>query len=467
MSTDDYSAFIASKQPTVTEVGFEPKALPSVMFPHQNVMTATAVRRGRAALFAECGHGKSLCELAWAQQVAEHTGKPVLILAPLAVAQQTVREGDKFGIPCRYAKTGDDVKRGEIVITNYERLAAFSADQFSGLVCDESSALKQYAGVRRRQIQKAAERVPYRLACSATPAPNDHLELGQQSEFLDVLSSHQMLARWFINDFEAGHYRLKGHAIESFWDWCASWASMCMLPSDIDPSFSDDGYVLPELRQHTHVVDVDVVEGRSEGMLFRVPSLSSTSIHDERRRTADARARRIADLITSEPGEPWLIWSETDYEADAIAAVFPEACNVKGSDSLEAKERALLGFQDGSVRVLITKPKLAGLGLNFQHCARMVFASSTYSFESWYQAVRRCWRFKQERAVDAHMFLGTTELGVIDVLNRKKADFEMMREEMMMAARRRQHKRASDGKYLPSQLIRLPHWLVTEERKSA
>lgn len=463
MMLADYEAFIRDKTLTAPEVGFEVRA-PEFLFPFQRSIVETALRRGRAAVFAECGLGKSAMQLSWARAVADHTGRPVLVLAPLAVAQQTVREGTKFGIPIRYVVDSSSVTAGELVVSNYERLQGFDPSVFGGVVLDESSILKAYSGLTKRRLLTAFAATPYRLACTATPAPNDHLELGNHSEFLSVLSSHQMIARWFINDTSTfGTYRLKGHATEDFWSWVSSWATMCALPSDIEPSFSDAGYILPPLEQTTHVVDADLVSGRGHGQLFRMPELSATSLHRERRLTAPKRARRVAEIVASEPGEPWLLWAETDYEADELAAALPEATNLRGSASPEAKERALLGFVDGSIRILITKPKLAGFGLNFQHCARMAFVSATYSFEQWYQSVRRCWRFGQHRPVHLHMVMGETERAVVDVLNAKRADFERMRAGMIEAARRRQHRKAAPGTYKPTQPVRLPAWLKTED----
>jgi hypothetical protein len=460
----DYEEFVRGKSLSAPEVGFEPPALPSTLFPFQRLTVETALRRGRSAVLQECGLGKTFQQLCWSRAVADHTGLPVVVFAPLAVAQQTVREGAKFGIPVRYVVDSSSVARGELVVTNYERLKGFDPSVFGGVVLDESSILKSYSGVTKRQLLTTFAGTPYRLACTATPAPNDHLELGNHSEFLSVLSSHQMIARWFINDTsQFGTYRLKHYAVEDFWDWVASWATMCALPSDIDPAFSDEGYVLPPLEQTTHVVDVDQLAGRADGQLFRMPELSATSVHRERRRTAGARAAKVAELVTSSPAEPWLIWTETDYEADELAALLPEATNLRGDDTIAAKERALLGFVDGSVRTLITKPKLAGFGLNFQHCARMAFVSSTYSFEAWYQAVRRCWRFGQLRPVQLHMVMGATERAVVDVLNAKRADFDRMRSGMLEAARRRQHRRATGSEYQPTRPMRLPSWLRPEK----
>jgi hypothetical protein len=240
---------------------------------------------------------------------------------------------------------------------------------------------------------------------------------------------------------------------------------MCALPSDVDPKHSDDGYVLPKLTYHSHVVDVDLVEGRGD-KLFRIPELSATSVHAERRRTAKARARKVADLVAAEPHETWIVWTETDYEADELMAVIPDAVELRGSESIEKKEQTLISFQSGGIRVLVTKPKLAGLGLNFQHCARQAFVAATFSFESQYQAVRRCWRFGQLREVHVHMVLGATERAVVDILNAKRAGFEQMRDSMMAAARRRQHKAAKDGSYVARKNMTTPKWLRPEGMKA-
>lgn len=463
MKKDAYRNFIAGKAVSAPEVGFEPPSLPSFLFPFQREIVTTSLRRGRAAIFAECGLGKSAMQLSWARAVADETKAPVLILAPLAVAQQTVREGEKFGIPIRYAMNGDGIKSGELVIANYERLKDFDPSVFAGVVLDESSILKAYSGSTKRRLVEAFASTPYRLACSATPAPNDHLELGNHSEFLSVLTSHQMIARWFLADQDAGEYRLKGHAVEDFWDWISSWASMCALPSDINPKFTNDGYVLPALNHRAHVVEVDMIEGRGD-KLFRIPELSATSVHAERRRTAKARAAKVGALVAAESHETWIVWTETDYEAVELRAAIPTAVELTGGESLERKEATLRAFSDGEIRVLLTKPKIAGYGLNWQHCARQAFVSATFSFESYYQAIRRSWRFGQTRAVDVHMVLGTTERAVVDVLNAKREGFEGMRDSMMQAARRRQHKSATGSDYEPRKKMTVPRWLRPETR---
>lgn len=458
-----YAEFLAGKRIVVPDVGFDPASLPSFLYPFQRELVATNLRRGRSAMFEECGMGKTGQQLAWAAACAERTGKPSLVLAPLAVAKQTVREGAKFNLPAAYAMDSSGAA-GDVVVTNYERLHLFDPSAFGAVVLDESSILKAYSGATKRRIVEAFAQTPYRLACSATPAPNDHLELGNHSEFLSVLSSHQMIARWFINDTSTfGTYRLKGHAVEDFWDWVSSWASMCAVPSDVAPEYSDDGYVLPALETVTHVVDVDVTADRGEN-LFRIPELSATSVHAERRRTATARALRLAELVRADRSEPWIIWTETDYEADALGAALAgeDFRDLRGSDSPDRKEQTLEAFSLGQLRVLVTKPKLAGFGLNWQHCARVGFASATFSFESYYQAIRRCWRFGQARPVQVHITMGATERGVVDVLNAKRTSFEQMRDSMMAAARRRQHRAASSGDYVPTRKLTIPSWLKSE-----
>ncbi len=458
----EYEEFLASKsklpEPKGLDGHFE---LSSKLFPFQRDIVQWALEKGRAAIFADCGLGKSFMQLEWARVIAERTGGRVLILAPLAVSSQTIREASKLGIRVDYVKEQSEVT-GAISVTNYERIAKFDASQFQGVVLDESGILKSFMGATKRMLCEAFESTPYRLACTATPAPNDHIELGNHSAFLGILPAFEMLTRWFINDTSLfGNYRLKGHAETAFWDWVCSWARCVSKPSDL--GYADDGYVLPELVLEKHVVDVDVRQDAA-GMLFRVPDMSATSVHKEKRITADARAVAIANLVKAEPHESWLLWCDTDYEADAVRAVLPEATDVRGSDKPEAKEKALLGFADGSVRVLLTKPKLAGLGLNFQHCARVGFVGASFSYEQFYQSVRRCWRFGQTRPVHVHVAMGQTELEMWNVLSRKKDLHSNMSAAMSAAMRRREEKATRREVYRPMRKIELPTWL--KERAS-
>lgn len=468
-SRKQYDAFLASKTPTVIMNGLEEvPPLHESLFPFQRELVAWALRRGRAALFADTGLGKSRMQIEWARVVAEHTGERVLILCPLAVAGQTVREGRALGVDVRYVRDEQElsVASSQLVIANYERLDRFDAKGLSGVVLDESSILKNYMGKTKRALQEAFAATLFRLCCSATPAPNDHLELGNHSEFLGVLSSHEMIARWFINDTSTfGTYRLKRHAVEPFWDWVSSWAQCVGKPSDM--GHSDDGYILPPLRIEKRIVEVDITAGRENGALFRVPEMSATSVHHEKRMSAQARADLAVDLMRSEPEESWLIWAETDYEAEAALAAAEklgvELTEVHGSDSLESKEAKLEAFANGTIRRLLTKPKIAGLGLNWQLCARMVFLGASYSYEAFYQAARRCWRFGQRRDVLAYVLLGSGELAIWDVLMRKQQDHESMKLEMLEAMRRRRAKEDNRRQsYVPTKRVQMPDWIRTE-----
>ena len=306
---------------------------------------------------------------------------------------------------------------------------------------------------------RAFAATPWKLACTATPAPNDHLELGNHAEFLGVLTSHEMIARWFLPDTSTfGTYRLKGHAVRPFWDWVSSWARCVGRPSDL--GFPDDGFDLPPMRVYRHPVRVDLVTGRGD-QLFRIPDLSATSIHREKRLTARDRARKVADLVAHEPDEPWLVWCDTDYDADELVAAIPDAVEVRGSDPFPKKEAPLIGFGDGSVRVLVTKPKIAGFGLNLQRCARVAFAGPTYSYEQWYQATRRCWRFGQRRAVDVHVAMAHTELDVWAVQMQKAAEHEAMKGAMFEAMRRAQSLEDHGARsYDPRHLAAIPDWMA-------
>lgn len=456
-----YEEFIDSKRVRVEAVGFEAGPLVAPLFPFQARNVRWATMLGRCALFLDTGLGKTAQQLEWAHQVCAHTGGRVIILAPLAVGKQTAREAEKFGIRgARYALDQKDSDGARIVITNYERLGQFDAAEFAGVVLDESGILKSYSGVMRNQLQRTFESTPYKLSCSATPSPNDHLELGTQAEFLGVMSSHQMIARWFITDQSSfGTYRLKGHAVEDFWDWVSSWAVMAGKPSDLG-AFDDSGYVLPDLVTHQHIVESPDAPAKP-GQLFRSVEMNATSVHAERRLTAAIRAEKLSDLVRAEPDEQWLIWCETDYEADAIVAALSGVnglAEVRGSDSQESKERHLLGFATGDVRVLVTKPKIAGFGMNWQNCARVAFACATFSFESYYQAIRRSWRFGQTRPVNVHVIMADTERPVWAVLDRKRSEFETMQRAMMNAACRNRQAVAKPGTYAPSQKMNLPLW---------
>ncbi|WP_246638806.1 helicase-related protein [Rhizobium binae] len=427
------------------------------MFPYQRDVTSFLLSVGGGAAFLDTGLGKSFVSLEWARIVAEHTNKPVLMLAPLAVAPQHVREAKKFGYnEARVVRDQSEVGPG-INVTNYAKIDAFDASAFGGVVLDESSIIKNFTGQTTRKMIAMWKDTPFRLACTATPAPNDHMELGQHSQFLGVMNSNEMLTRWFIADQNnMGRYRLKGHAVKPFWNWVASWARCISKPSDL--GYSDEGFELPPLEVTRHEVKSDISIDAGD-MLFRIPDTSATAIHKEKRLTAEARASVIADLVNEDSGEPWVIWCDTDYEADALTARIPGAIEVRGSMQDHLKEERLVGFGEGNIRVLISKPSIAGFGLNWQHCARMAFAGLSFSYEAYYQAVRRCYRFGQKRPVQVHIAMADTERTIWSVVNRKSGDHEQMKIEMYAAMRRAHESRQVKIDYQPTKLVSLPSWM--------
>jgi len=479
-----YDDFIRSKLAPVSPQGMaDPPKLSAHLFPFQAEAVRRALLCGRFGLYEDCGLGKTSQGLEWCNRVVEHTGKPVLALAPLAVGQQTAREGARFNTLARYARTMAEADLAGVTVTNYERLCNFDTSAFAGVWIDESGILRAYEGSTRRAITDFCAHHEWLLATSATPAPNTHMELGTQAECLRILSSHEMLARWFINDTRTmGTYRLKGHAVEAYWQWVASWSVCIGRPSDLGP-YSDDGYVLPELDECLHLLDVDATadrgaDKRGQVWLFRDAAKSATSVHQEKRLTLDARARKVAEIVSAEPDESWLVWVDTDYEDEAIREVLgvvgaaaleraaksggalPQRVSVRGSDKLEQKERALMAFCDGSVRVLVTKAQIAGYGINLQHAARMVDVGVGFSYDSLYQRRRRMWRFGQRRPVHHHIVMARTEADIWAVLQRKAADHEAMQVAMFAAMRAaRGAVDASARGYEAEYTGRLPAWL--------
>jgi DNA modification methylase len=429
-----YDDFIDSKTKVAQATGFEPFEIVAPLFDWQKSIVRWAIRQGRAALFEDCGLGKTAQQLEWARQVAKFTNQPVLILTPLAVAHQTAHEGEKFGIKATVIENGVGVQPGAgIWITNYEKLEHFNPAAFGGVVLDESSILKAFTGKTRIMLTEAFSRTPYRLCCTATPSPNDYTEFGQHAAFLGICSPQQMLSTFFINDtFNTGDWRLKGHAEDEFWKWLASWAACISKPSDI--GFPDDGYNLPALRMHTITVDVDESEQTPDGELFRIATLSATTMHKEMRLTSRARAECVAEMVIKGSG-PWIVWCNTNDEADHLAELIPEAVEVRGSDSAAQKEASLDAFTEGRVRVIITKPSIAGMGINWQHCCHVAFVGLSYSFEDFYQALRRSYRFGQKREVNAYIVQASTEGAILQNINRKIEQHRTMQEKMKLAAK--------------------------------
>lgn len=449
-----YSDFLAGKAITVKPLGLaEAPGLSPVLFPFQRDVVSFALQCGRGALFLDTGLGKTICQL----EYARHAPGDVLILAPLAVAGQTVREAhDKLGLEAAHSRDGR--KHGKITVANYERLHLFDLSQFSAVVLDESSILKSFMGKTKRQLCDSFAEYPFRLACTATPAPNDYMELGNHSEFLGVMDGTEMLTRWFINDtMNFGNYRLKGHAEKPFWEWVASWAACVSKPSDL--GYDDADFALPPLKNHLHSVATDYSTGAAEDELFRCAAISATTIHAEKRMTLQDRVGRVADLCRAESGEAWIVWCETNDESAALAAAIPDAVEVKGADSLDAKEDRLEAFASGRARVIVSKPSICGFGLNWQHCARVAFASLSYSYEQFYQAIRRSWRFGQKRPVEVHSVISESEMPIWQTIQNKLRAHEGMKSAMRHAVFHRGRTSSVRHTYAPQHLDTLPKWL--------
>lgn len=452
----EYRAFIASRAIASTKAGFDPLPINNHAKKHQEAVLDFALNKGKSAAFLDTGLGKSFIELEFARQCAEETGKPSLILTPLAVAGQMVREGEKFGIEARQIRDQSQVGAG-IMVSNYERLAKLDPAAFGSVVLDESSILKSYTGRTRAAIQEAFEAAPYKLAATATPSPNDHTELGNHAEFLGVMRQQEMLSKWFINDTATASqdWRLKGHAVESFWQWVASWSRCATLPSDLGGD--DAGYVLPAIDRRIHEVAADRQENIGQGMLFRIPELSATSFHEEKRITLRERCERAAELATHD--RPVTIWCETNDESDLLAQMVPDAVEVHGSLDADEKEQRLLGFASGEFRAIVTKPKLAGFGVNWQHCAHAVFASISFSYEQHYQAVRRSHRFGQSEVVRNDVVIADTEAAIWRVITEKSDKHDEMKRRMSAAMKSAQTEGSRRVVYDRPLDLAFPHWI--------
>lgn len=432
MSLAPYSAFLERKLLTASDDGIEVQEDSPHLFPFQRAVVEWAARKGKAAVFLQTGLGKSRIQLRW----AHHIPGPVLIFAPLAVTHQTVREAGRIDLDgVTYCRRQEDVC-SKITVANYEMLEAFDPGYFAGVAIDESAILKSFTGKTKRALVERFIQTPYRLALTATPAPNDHMELGNHAQFLGVMESNEMLARWFINDsMQAGRYRLKQHGAADFWRWLASWGVCATLPSDLG-DFDDEGFVLPPLVTQFHSVS-DPDRAHERGKLFLGDgSVSATEMWRDKAETAPARCARAAELVATKPAVPWIIWCETNDEADRLKRLILDSIEVRGSESVDAKEAKLELFATGQARILVTKPSIAGHGLNFQHCADVVFCGLTYSFERFYQATRRTWRYGQTRPVTAHLVSAESDMGIIEALDRKRDDHEQMQREMVRATAR-------------------------------
>lgn len=424
-----YDEFLARKRVTDPPTGIKnQEVLPDFLFPHQHDIVMWALRRGRAAIFAGTGLGKTAMELVWADHVSRHTDKPVLIFAPLAVSHQHIREAAKFGMVAAIAKNDADTD-ASIQVTNYQKIEHFDLTKYGGIVLDESSILKSTDGKYRTKLIDDCAQIPFRLAATATPAPNDFMELGNHAEFLGVMSYTDMLATFFVHDGgDTQKWRLKGHAEQEFWKWMASWAVMLRRPSDL--GYEDKGYALPDLNQIQHQVAVDYAPSLDTGLLFPMEARSLSERIGARRDSVHERVS-LAALLTP-VDRPFVWWCNLNAESDALVREIPDAVDVRGSDSDEAKERKLKDFSEGKIRVLVTKPSIAGFGMNWQHCADTGFVGLNDSFEQVYQAIRRFWRFGQTKPVTVHFVASEMEGAVVANLRRKEQDAERMAAAMVM-----------------------------------
>ena len=417
-----YNEFLQSKRQIVECSGFDITDINPHLFDFQSDIVRWAVKKGKSALFAGTGLGKTLMQLEWARIVHEHENKPVLILAPLAVASQTVKEGVKFGIDVTLCRSHQDVTEG-INITNYDMLHKFEPEQFCGVVLDESSILKSFTGKIRNQIIESFANAPYKLACTATPAPNDHMELGNHAEFLGVMSQAEMLATYFVHDGgNTSQWRLKGHSVEAFWEWVASWAVMLTMPDDL--GYENNGFELLPLEVLPVVVD-------KTG--YRVKEAQTlTERREARRNSIDMRVAAAVDLV-ADSHENWIIWCDLNSESEAITKAIDGAVEIRGSHDREYKTEKMTAFANGEINIMVTKPSIAGFGMNFQTCHNMAFVGLSDSFEAYYQAVRRCWRFGQTKPVNAYIITSEAEGAVVKNIKRKEADFKVMQQGMISA----------------------------------
>jgi hypothetical protein len=466
----DYDDFLTSKRIVAAPAGFDvpPSDLSSAMRDDQHAVTRWAIQRGKAAIWADCGLGKTFDELVWASLVARETKRPILILAPSAVSRQTVEEARKFGIDAQLVASASDVGPG-INITNYEKLHKFDASVFAGVVLDESSILKAYDGKTRNAIIEAFAATPYKLACTATPSPNDFMEIGNHAQFLGVMNYSEMLATFFTHDGgDTSKWRLKGHAQSEFWKWVCSWAVMMRKPSDL--GFSDEGFAVPPIYRHQHEVAVEHQEQADAGAqmyLFAVEARTMAERRNARKVSITDRVAAASHLVASEPDEQWLIWCNLNAESEMLTKAIPGAVEVTGSDSEQHKEQAAIDFVQGRIRVLITKPSIFGYGLNFQNCARSAIVGLSDSFEDLYQLERRVWRFGQKRDVHMHYIVSELEGQVVRNIERKQQQYEEMVAGMLAHMREinRENVRGltrDTTAYEPAQLMRLPEWVRSE-----
>jgi superfamily II DNA or RNA helicase len=459
----DYSDFIAAKLSRVPPTGLQDVGeIAGPLFPHQEPLVRWALARGRAAIFADTGLGKTRMQLSWADAIYRTTGAHTLILAPLAVAAQTVREGADMGLTITHCREMSDVRDG-INITNYDRLHKFNPSWFGAVVLDESSIIKHHTSRTLKTLLDAFRDTQFKLCATATPAPNDWTELGTHAEFLGICTQSEMLAEYFVHDSsKTQDWRLKGHARELFWRWVATWAAMVRKPSDL--GLDDGPYILPPLVISEHHVETE--SQATEGMLFALEASSLSERRAAKRASLSGRVDACAAMVNADK-QQWIVWCDLNDEGDALTAAIDGAVQVAGSDDADVKEQRMQDFSQGKIRVLVTKPKIAGWGMNWQHCARVAFVGATDSWESYYQSIRRCWRFGQKREVHAHIFASQLEGAIVANLKRKEADAKTMADalsaETLAAVQQSVLGMVRESNpYKPAKPIIAPAWLTSE-----
>lgn len=459
-----YQDFLKSKQIRIQPSGFSAESLNPDLFAFQRDITNWSVERGRTAVFSDCGTGKTLIELAWADQVASKLDKPVITLAPLAVSKQTEREGKKFGIKVKIVESDLDIRGAGIYITNYQKLHHFPASRFGGVALDESSILKSLTGSTRNNLIERFVDTPMKLCGTATPSPNDFMELGNHSEFMGVLTHAEMLSTFFVHDGgDTSKWRLKGHAEEEYWKWLCQWAVMLRKPSDL--GYSDEGFILPPLTYHTHIV-----KSKPEpGLLFASTASTMDERRKARRNSLSERVELCAELVNNSM-DPWLVWVDLNDEGNELAKLIPDAVQVAGSDKDEDKEERMLGFSDEKYRVLVSKSSICGFGMNWQHCNNVAYVGLSDSYEKLYQSLRRVWRFGQKRPVNAHIIISEAESAVLQNIQRKERDADRMAAEMVkhMSVYNTENIHMRTGRtnlnYNPIQAMQLPTFINHDYR---
>jgi len=452
-----YTDFLEKKKETIQTIGFKPGSMPDLLFPFQKDITSWGIKKGKAAIWAGCGLGKTFMQLAWAKQVSAHTNQPVLILAPLAVSKQTKEEGKKIDIAVSL-----DTTRGDIRISNYEQLHNIDCSGFSGIVLDESSILKNFAGKFKNKIIESFYNTPYKLCCSATPSPNDFTEIGNHAEFLNICSRSEMLATYFVHDSGSTQkWRLKGHAEQEFFKWLSTWAVMIEKPSDI--GYDDNGFILPKLNITQHIVK----SKSDDGFLF--PELAKT-LSERRKARKESLIERceLAASLSNKSNDPWLYWCDLNYESSTLNSLVENSVEVKGADKNELKEKRMLGFSSGAYQKLTTKPKIAQFGMNWQHCNNMVFVGLSDSFEAYYQAVRRCWRFGQKKPVNVHIVISEKEGNVLANIQEKEKKAGVMLDQMIRCMSDLTKQEISDTskttiEYKPTKRMEAPAWMLSSK----